>query len=446
MANDVTEGRAFRALVGTGMFVIVVAGMKAAQSILVPVLMAGFLAIICWPPLKWLQDHKVPTAAALMIIVLVIAIVGALVGGLIGTSVNDFIGKLPDYEKRLRAERDAAVAWVEDKGFKVPKYIKGPSEDDSATDPATDETIDEDGVSETESSEEGDPETGASEAGDSDQEASTDVAAPTADDPPTEDIAKGLEEAVGLVPKGAPERPSAAKTPPIPKIDDDPMFDLGHAVQMFGSLVGTLNNYLTNALMILLILVFMLLETAGLSAKASAIMGGKSDDEDHTNTIADRVRSYVALKTIISLLTGVLIVLLLKILGVDYAEMWGVLAFFFNFVPNIGSFIAAIPAVLFALLTAGWGTALWAAAGFLAVNGVVGNIVEPRILGRGLGLSTLVVFLSLLFWGWVFGPIGMLLSVPLTMIAKIVAENSEETRWLAILLSSDASLSESTEK
>jgi AI-2 transport protein TqsA len=124
----------------------------------------------------------------------------------------------------------------------------------------------------------------------------------------------------------------------------------------------------------------------------------------------------------------------LFVIGVDYPIMWGMLAFAFNFIPNIGSIIAAVPAVLLAVVQLGPGSALEAAACYVAINMVVGNVIEPRFMGKGLGLSTLVVFLSLLFWGWVFGPIGMLLSVVLTMTLKMLLESSEETRWMALLL------------
>jgi len=120
--------------------------------------------------------------------------------------------------------------------------------------------------------------------------------------------------------------------------------------------------------------------------------------------------------------------------GVKFPLLWGLLAFLLNYVPNIGSIIAAVPAVLFALVDLGLGAAAWTAGGFLVINTVVGNAIEPRFMGRGLGLSTLVVFLSLVFWGWVFGPVGMFLSVPLTITAKIALDSNANTRWLAILL------------
>ena len=143
---------------------------------------------------------------------------------------------------------------------------------------------------------------------------------------------------------------------------------------------------------------------------------------------------YLALKTLFSLATGVVIGIWLAVLGVDFALLWGLLAFLLNFVPNIGSIIAAIPAIFLAFIQLGWGPALLTCLGYIVVNVVFGSILEPKFMGRRLGLSTLVVFLSLVFWGWVLGPVGMVLSVPLTMIVKIAMESNEDTRWIAILL------------
>jgi len=122
------------------------------------------------------------------------------------------------------------------------------------------------------------------------------------------------------------------------------------------------------------------------------------------------------------------------ILGVDFPVLWGLLAFLFNFIPNIGSILAAVPPVLLALVQFGIGRTLAVAGGYVAVNMVVGNVIEPMVFGRKLGLSNLVVFLSLVFWGWIWGPVGMLLSVPLTMVVKLALEHSEQYHWVAVLL------------
>jgi predicted PurR-regulated permease PerM len=111
-----------------------------------------------------------------------------------------------------------------------------------------------------------------------------------------------------------------------------------------------------------------------------------------------------------------------------------VIAFLFNYIPNIGSIMAAVPTVLLALVQLGPGTAVFVALGYLVVNVVLGTFVEPYLMGRTLGLSTLVIFLSLIFWGWLWGPVGMLLSVPLTMVVKIMLEHTEDFRWVAVLL------------
>jgi AI-2 transport protein TqsA len=131
------------------------------------------------------------------------------------------------------------------------------------------------------------------------------------------------------------------------------------------------------------------------------------------------------------------ITLWLWVQGVDYPGMWGVFAFLFNYIPNIGSIIAAVPAVLLALVQLGPGAAAFVGLGFLIVNTVVGSVIEPKIMGQGIGLSALVVFLSLAFWGWVLGPVGMLLSVPLTMAAKIALGGRASTQWLSVLLGSN---------
>ena len=155
------------------------------------------------------------------------------------------------------------------------------------------------------------------------------------------------------------------------------------------------------------------------------------------NIIGDNVRHYLGIKTLTSLLTGALIWVGLTLVGVDYAIIWALIAFLLNYIPNIGSIIAAVPAVIFALVQLGLGGVIWTTIIFVAVNMIVGNAVEPKMMGKGLGLSTFVVFLSLLFWGMIFGTVGMFLSVPLTMTIKIMLEQYPDTKWIAILLGTE---------
>ncbi len=201
-----------------------------------------------------------------------------------------------------------------------------------------------------------------------------------------------------------------------------------------GSGLKGLASILSNAFMISLIVVFMLLEGVWLPTKLKVAFGEASDAVLQLSHAATQIQRYLAVKTIISLVTGALVAIWTSVIGLDFALVWGLLAFLLNFIPTIGSLLAAVPAVLLALVQLGPGSALAVGLGFVVVNVGFGNIIEPNVMGRTLGLSTLVVFLSLVFWGWVLGPVGMLLSVPLTMIIKIILESNETTRPIAIML------------
>jgi AI-2 transport protein TqsA len=165
-------------------------------------------------------------------------------------------------------------------------------------------------------------------------------------------------------------------------------------------------------------------------------MGQQDADLSRFARITLEVQRFLGIKTLTSLATGTLIGVWTWAMGLDFPLLWGLIAFLFNYIPSIGSIIAAVPAIAVALLQFGVSRAILVALGFLAVNITIGNLIEPNVMGRRLGLSPLVVVLSLLFWGWVLGPVGMFLSVPLTVIVKIMLENTDDFRWLAVLLDS----------
>ena len=198
--------------------------------------------------------------------------------------------------------------------------------------------------------------------------------------------------------------------------------------------LSTFRGLFTNMFLVFLIVLFILIEASGFPDKLAAAFPDPEKTLGHFKAMTTSVNQYMGVKAIFSMATGILIWLILALIGVDFAPTWGLLAFLLNFIPNIGSIIAAVPAILLALLQLGFPAALLALLGYLVVNITIGNFLEPRFMGRRLGLSTLVVFLSLLFWGWVLGPIGMVLSVPLTMIVKIALAANEDTRWVAVLL------------
>jgi AI-2 transport protein TqsA len=340
MNDNVKRTAKAPALLILASFIIVVAGMKAASSLLVPFFLAVFVAVICAPPLFWLQRKGVPKILALVLILAAILVVGSLFGALIGPSLNDFLSSLPGYQERLSTHIAGLINWLREKGVNIPQ----------------------------------------------------------------EEVAGTLHP--------------------------------GWVMSLAGGIFSALSSVLTNGFLILLTVVFILLEVADFPDKLKAVLRNPERSLSTIEKFSQDAKRYLIIKTLISAATGLTIWLWLLILGVDYPVLWGTLAFLLNYVPNIGSIIAALPAVLLSLVQLGVGSALLTVLGFAVANIVLGNLVEPKLMGRRLSLSALVVFLSLVFWGWVLGPIGMILSVPMTSLVKIALESYEETRGLAIMLGS----------
>lgn len=216
----------------------------------------------------------------------------------------------------------------------------------------------------------------------------------------------------------------------------------GEAMQLVATLLQSLSQLLGDTVLIVLLTLFMLFDLPSLPVRLRSAVSNADAILEYFAKVAHGLQRYLVLKAMVSLLTGVTASLLVWAVGVDFPLLWGLLAFALNFVPNIGSVLAAIPPVALGLVQFGPPEAALLALGYVVINLVYGNVVEPRLTGKGLDLSTLVVFLSLVFWGWVFGPIGMLFSVPITMMIKIALEASPETRWAAVLLSSGPAESE----
>ena len=338
MRIDLEHSPSARLLILVAAFVVVVAGMKASEAIVVPFIMSVFIAVICGPPLFWMQRRGVPTAVALLLVIAVVMLSGLLVAALVGSSVEDFSNNLPSYQARLRTQTGSVVGWLGGFGITLPEELMRD------------------------------------------------------------------------------------------------YFDPGKAMKLAGGILTSFTGILTNAFLILLTVVFILLEASSFPRKLKTVLEDPEVSLQGFQRFTETVKRYMAIKTWVSLATGLLVTLWLVVLGVDYPLLWGLLAFLLNYVPNIGSIIAAVPPVLLALVQLGPASAAIALVGFMVINIVMGSVVEPRFMGRGLGLSTLVVFLSLVFWGWVLGPVGMLLSVPLTMTAKIAFDSSSDTRWIAVLL------------
>ncbi len=335
------QSSAAKFMIISAAIVIVIAGLKAADEMVVPFVLSVFIATICAAPLFWLTRRGVPTWLSITLVICSIVITTTAVAMLVSTSVSGFTEALPVYREGVKNALSGLFTWLSGKGINLSGTL----------------------------------------------------------------LAQ--------------------------------YFDPGMAMQLVANTLSGFGNVLANSFLILLTVIFILTEAASFPSKLGQLSSNPERTMKRFYHFSDTVKRYMAIKTLMSLLTGVCISLWLGILGVDFAVLWGLLAFFLNYVPNIGSVIAAIPAVMLAFVQLGATYAVLTAAGFIVMNTVIGNILEPRYMGRGLGLSTLVVFLSLVFWGWVLGPVGMLLSVPLTMTLKIAMESRQETKWLAIVLGSE---------
>lgn len=208
----------------------------------------------------------------------------------------------------------------------------------------------------------------------------------------------------------------------------------GEVLDLAATTLLGLAKVLSNTALVMLTIVFVLLEVSAFPAKVARAFGVTEMELGRFSQITSQVQRYLGFKTLVSVATGVLAGALTAAAGVDFPILWGLVAWLLNYVPNIGSIIAALPPTLLALIQHSPGRALLVVVGYLIINVTLGNIVEPHLMGRKFGLSTLVVFVSLVFWGWLWGPVGMLLSVPLTMVVKIMLENTQDLRWVAVLL------------
>jgi AI-2 transport protein TqsA len=320
-------------------FVIVVAGMRAAADILVPFLLAVFVAVICAPVYQAMTRRRVPASIAIVGILLMMLGAVLLMVGVLERAINSISGRLPQYQAALFTQVDKLWHWLEHYGLEVP-----------------DATLRE-------------------------------------------------------------------------------YFDPQSLIRHLGTIASTLGDVLTTTFIIVIVAIFILLEGSALPDKLRKVDGLSFETWTRLRQIVADVRRYMFLMTVMSLLTGALIALWLLALGIEFPLLLGLLAFALNYIPTIGSIVAAVPGILLAFIEFGLGIAALTTLAYIVINIGVSNGIQPRYLGNGLGLSPLVVILSVLFWGWVLGAMGMLLAVPLTMTVKIALESSDDTRWIAVLMS-----------
>lgn len=336
-----TSSRSLRVALGLAACVIIVAGLRHATPVLIPIFLATFLAAATMPVVRALMARGVPATLAIALSLAIDLAAASFFCFVVGNSLHGLSAQLPAYQAELIELEGVIVRWLHDHGF------------------------------------------------------------------------ASIAPDVGT-------RPLA------------PMA-VGAATYLMKQLLDAVSRFS----LVIIILAFMLFEAASLRRRLqSALPDGRIACSTVSNALRD-VQRYTALKALVSLITGALVAALNAALGVPFPLMWGALAFVLNFIPVIGSIVAAIPPVLLALVHLDPMLAMIVALGYLVINVLLGNIIEPRLLGHAMSLSPLIVVVTMIFWGWMLGPVGMLLSVPLTTSVKLLLASSDDLRWLALLMSPD---------
>lgn len=341
-----------RTLLALACLIVVLTGMKLAASLMVPIALAFFLAVLSYPLIRWLVRWRVPRPLAMLLTVLLI--VGTL-AGLVNSGIRlivRFQSDLPESKTALQRNIDGAAAWLEKQGIEgAAKTAKDMLNPDSIIDYLTQENV---------------------------------------------------------------------------------MTTIGGVL---GSTFGTVAVFGGAVFMVLIVMIFILVEAHGTEGRILAIkLAGGPDLSSLMQSVSD-IQKYLGIKTAISLGAGLCVGIWCWALDLQYPLLWAIIAFLFHFIPAVGAWLAAIPAIIDGLVQSGWGSAFGVAIGFVIINVSFDSFLQPMLLGRRFGMSTLVIVLSVVFWGWLWGPVGMFLAVPLTMVFKVLLDNSVEFRWLSVAMS-----------
>lgn len=330
----------YKIWLGFAAFVIIIAGLKAASSIVVLFLLSVFIATVSAPALFWLENLKIPRILAFFIVLSAVIVVLFGFGYILSNSVDSFLSNTPQYQAKIIEIIDSISDLLNKLGIEVSK--------------------------------------------------------------------DNLEN----------------------------MFNPSSLLGFAGGFLKSFTAILSNSFIIFLGVTFMLFEISSFKTKVELLSKKDKTADNPFEVFSQKLNRYLAIKTVISFITAVLVSLGLTMMGVDFALLLGLIAFLLNYIPSFGSILAAAPAILVALVGVDVNIVFLVIGLYLSINVIMGNIIEPRYMGKNLGLSVVVVFFSLIFWGWVLGPVGMFLAVPLSMTIKIALESHASTKPIAILLSS----------
>lgn len=203
------------------------------------------------------------------------------------------------------------------------------------------------------------------------------------------------------------------------------------AVSFLGSLIGALSN----VILVILLVVFLLIEAFSAPEKLAAEIRAGNDYLQRYFHVSDTLRKYFQLTTVVALVTGVLDTIFFLIMGVDFAILWGIIAFLCSYIPTLGFWLAAIPPTILALLELGPTQALIVFLGVVLINGFAENVIKPKYMGEGIDLSPFMIIFSVIFWAALLGPMGAILGVPVSLLFKeLILEADDQNRWIARMM------------
>jgi len=439
------------ALVITASMVIILAGIQAASGLVGPMLLALFIAVILLVPLRWLQDHGCPQILAFLFVLICTITMFVALFYFVSRSLTDEIRKIPGYRNRFvetYAELERQIEtqleqWGDGISELSGRAMSGrtDSRDEPTLDtptplnetpvpvppsvetppiiikkiirPTPDPSAKPDSAAVGGTVTPEDTESFESEQGEVQM---TSVVVPSVP----------IEEVIGLVKEMEEKGPSLIA------------FDASVVTFWLARIMLYLQSMLGGAFLVLLFTIFMLFEAAHLPSKVNRAFGKDGPiNIGHFHRIAEDIRRYLFLKTLSNLMSGGAAMFVYYMFGVPAFFFWGIVAFFMYYIPNIGGTLAAVlPGALILMGPYGIPGVLVYAFCLLTIECAIAYGIEPRLLGHGLRLSTLIIILSLFFWGFLLGPIGLFLAAPLTVMIKIILQAFPETRWLAIFLDS----------
>lgn len=399
--SDVTPirrqaGSGLRILLSLASVVVIVAGLKFSAPLFIPVMLGLFFAMLSLPILNWLDDKGLPRPVAVLATILIDLFFLILVVLLLSGVLGNLQSKSAEYAERLRKQAaefsesmDQQITRLGSFWTRAGETVKGakPGEDGATPNPVQ-----------------------------------NDLPIPTKIDLPSpagDDLAGVLEDS-------------------FPTFQElfERYWDSNRLVATIGQfdVVARFTSLASQSIFALIVMIFILSESGRYAHKVRDVLREKGPDLSLFQNTSQDIQKYLAIKTVASAATGILAAIVCVVFRVDFPLLWGLTAFLFNYVPAIGSIFAAVPPVILALILNGFWPGAGVLACYLVINFTIGNFLEPIFLGERFGLSTVIVVLSVLFWGFLWGPVGMLLAVPLTMLVKVMLDNNSDLRWISAFM------------